>query len=254
MSKRLRDSWSEFAAEADRAADLRGDAHLSVCEVIELAERRGLNVLHRGLPTTAAEVRAMSNQLPVRPMGPLEVRPPCSQCDGSGRVAQDSCARCSATGIGSRYQRIQETETMTDLTAAAAYLAAINEADALDEATDARLDRLHAAAEVSADARWSTITEDLADLAAAEDAEMDAQEQEANRIQEMLAGQTLPAPGVLLYWRASGGQSDLYGGEFAADTDQDAEAESFRLELLAQCATDAERVSIAAGRIEWAAS
>ena len=28
---------------------------------------------------------------------------------------------------------------------------------------------------------------------AAEDAEMDAQEQEANRIQEMLAGQTLPA-------------------------------------------------------------
>ena len=193
MSKRLRDSWSEFAAEADRAANLRGDARPSVCEVIELAERRGFTVLHWGRPTTSAEVRALSNRLPLRPMGPLEVRPPCSQCDGSGRVAQDSCARCSATGIGSRYQRIQETETMTDLTAAAAYLAAINEADALDEATDARLDRLHAAAEVSADARWSTITEDLADLAA-DDAEMDAQEQEANRIQEMLAGQTLPAP------------------------------------------------------------
>jgi hypothetical protein len=159
---------------------------------------------------------------------------------------------------------------MTDLTAAAAYLAAINEADTLDTidpATNARLDRLHAAAEASADARWSTISEDLADLAdlaaedaemdaqeEVEDAEMDAQEQEANRVQEMLAGQTLPAPGVLLYWRASGGQSDLYGGEFAADTDQDAEAESFRLELLAQCATDGERASIAAGRVEWAAS
>ena len=70
-SKRLRDSWSEFAAEADRAADLRGDARPSTREVIELAERRGFTVLHRGRPTTSAEVRALSNRLPVRPMGPL---------------------------------------------------------------------------------------------------------------------------------------------------------------------------------------
>lgn len=107
------------------------------------------------------------------------------------------------------------------------------------------------------DARWPEDAPFFSCYAAAADAldaEMDAQEQEANRLQEMLAGQTLPAPGVLLYWRASGGQSDLYGGEYAADIDRDAEAESFRLELLAQCATEAERASIAAGRIEWVAS
>ena len=58
----------------------------------------------------------------------------------------------------------------------------------------------------------------------------------------------------LLYWRSADGQVDLYGGEYAADIDRDAEAESFRLDLLAQCGSDAERASIIAGRVEWVAS
>ena len=106
MSNTRRDSWINFAAYADRARRRAGACALSVCEVVELAELLGLTVLHRGRPTTSAEVRALSNRLPLRPMGPLEVRPPCSQCEGSGRVDQDSCARCSGTGIGSRYQRV----------------------------------------------------------------------------------------------------------------------------------------------------
>jgi hypothetical protein len=58
----------------------------------------------------------------------------------------------------------------------------------------------------------------------------------------------------LLYWRSADGQSDLYGGEYAADIDKTAEAGAFLRELLAQCATDAERASIIAGRVEWVAS
>lgn len=73
MSKRLKDSWGEFAAEADKACGLRGVPLLSVSELVALAERRGLTVLRRGRPTTSAEIRALSNRLPMRPIGPLEI-------------------------------------------------------------------------------------------------------------------------------------------------------------------------------------
>jgi hypothetical protein len=59
---------------------------------------------------------------------------------------------------------------------------------------------------------------------------------------------------AVLSWRSADGQSDICGGEHAADIDKTAEAGAFLRELLAQCATDAERASIAAGRVEWAAS
>lgn len=159
-------------------------------------------------------------------------------------------------------QALSETELATHIEGLAGCEARRDVAERL--AADAYADGARTIADLGA--RWPEDGAFFADYAAAAegaemdaqeevaDAEMDAQEQEATRIQEMLAGQTLPAPGAILYWRASGGQSDLYGGEYAADTDQDAEAESFRLELLAQCATDAERASIAAGRIEWVAS
>jgi hypothetical protein len=58
----------------------------------------------------------------------------------------------------------------------------------------------------------------------------------------------------LLYWRSADGQVDLYGGEHAADIDKAAEAATFLRELLAQCGTETERASIAAGRVEWVAS
>lgn len=59
---------------------------------------------------------------------------------------------------------------------------------------------------------------------------------------------------AVLSWRSADGQASLCGGEHAADIDKTAEAATFLRELLAQCATDAERASIAAGRVEWAAS
>ena len=55
----------------------------------------------------------------------------------------------------------------------------------------------------------------------------------------------------LLYWRSADGQVDLYGGAHAADIDKAAEAATFLRELLAQCGTETERASIAAGRVEW---
>tara|TARA_R110002110_G_scaffold38133_3_gene124944 strand:- start:472 stop:1044 length:573 start_codon:yes stop_codon:yes gene_type:complete len=59
---------------------------------------------------------------------------------------------------------------------------------------------------------------------------------------------------AVLSWRSADGQASLCGGEHAADIDKTAEAGAFLRDLLAQCATDAERASIAAGRVEWAAT
>lgn len=59
------------------------------------------------------------------------------------------------------------------------------------------------------------------------------------------------APTIRLHWLAGDEQSDMDGGEFPADCDR-AEAERvFLAEMLDQCADDAQRDAVKAGRFFW---
>lgn len=65
-----------------------------------------------------------------------------------------------------------------------------------------------------------------------------------------------PHTTILLYWQSDDGQSDLYGGEHAADVDRYPEERAFLAELLDQCRTDVDddRAGILAGRMVWVTS
>ena len=92
-------TFDDFARRIDE--DSRG----SVVEIIIAAESRGLVAVVKGVRITSGDVYANANRFPLRPIGSITIRPGCLQCDSTGRIAHDPCARCSGTGIGSSRAR-----------------------------------------------------------------------------------------------------------------------------------------------------